>query len=367
MEVNKRNLIIFMPSIDGGGVEKNLILIANYLSNYIKNITLITFDNKFNSFFKKNIKIINSKCQKNRKYSKYIKYFICIILLIKVIIQNKSSLVFSFQANIYCCMLKTFFKFNLIVRSNTSPSGWNKNFIKKLIFKYFIKKANAIIVNSSDFKKELDKNLNVNSELIYNPLNIKDILKLSKKKITKKIYSKNAIKIINIARFTDQKDHLTLLKAFVIAKQKVNCELVLLGYGSNETKIKEFVNKYDISSCVKILKFDTNPYKYLAKADIFILTSLYEGLPNVLLEALALKKIVISTNCPTGPAEILENGKYGALFKIQDYRTLSKIIVNYSINKKVYKNKSNLGYKSLGRFDFQINCEKYYEIVKKYL
>jgi len=366
MEVDKRNLIIFMPSMDGGGVEKNLVLISNYLSNYIKNVTLITFDDRFNFFFNKNIKIINFKYKKNRKYSKYIKYFVCIILLIKEIMQNNSSIVFSFQANIYCCILKTFFKFNLVVRSNTSPSGWNKNFIKKLIFKYFIKKANAIIVNSADFKKELDKDLNVNSKLIYNPLNIKDISELSKKKITKKIYSKNAIKVINIARFTDQKDHLTLLKAFVIAKKTVNCELVLLGYGANEIKIREFVNIHNLSSSVRIIKFDVNPYKYLAKADLFILTSLYEGLPNVLLEALALKKIVISTNCPTGPAEILKNGKYGVLFKMHDYQTLSKIIINYSINKKAYKNKSNLGYKSLTRFDFQKNCKKYLDLILKY-
>ena len=191
-------------------------------------------------------------------------------------------------------------------------------------------------------------------------------MELSKKKVTKEIYSKNAIKIINIARFTDQKDHLTLLKAFVVAKKKVNCELVLLGYGANEIKIREFINKNKISSCVKILKFDFNPYKYLAKADLYILTSLYEGLPNVLLEALTLKKIIISTNCPTGPAEILVNGKYGVLFKMHDYRTLSKIIINYSKNKKAYKNKSNLGHKSLTRFDYQKNCKKYLDLILKY-
>jgi glycosyltransferase involved in cell wall biosynthesis len=84
-------------------------------------------------------------------------------------------------------------------------------------------------------------------------------LKLSKKKITKKIYSKNAIKIINIARFTDQKDHLTLLKAFAIAKKTVNCELILLGYGANEIKIREFIKRHNISSSVRIVKFDINP------------------------------------------------------------------------------------------------------------
>ena len=366
MEINKKKLIIFMPAMDGGGVEKNLILISNYLTNYIKNITLITFDDKFNVFFNKKIKIINSRCNRNAIYSKYFKYLICIFFLIKEIIKNKPSVVFSFQANIYCCILSVFFNFNLVVRSNTSPSGWNTNFVKKLIFKYFIKKAKCIIVNSSDFKKELDRDLKINSQLIYNPLNINEILKLSKKKVSEKIYAKNSIKIINIARFTNQKDHFTLLKAFAIARRRVNCELLLLGYGANESKIREFINGHKISKYVKILKFKTNPYKYLAKADLFILTSLYEGLPNVLLESLALKKLVISTQCPTGPAEILENGKYGILFKINDYKTLSKIIINYEKNRKMHKIKSNLGYKSLNRFDFQKNCKKYLNLILKY-
>jgi glycosyltransferase involved in cell wall biosynthesis len=367
MEIYKKKLIIFMPSMEGGGVEKNLILISNYLSKNINNIKLITFNNKFNSFFDKRIKIINSNFNYNKKYSKYFKYAICLILLIKEILKNKSSLVFSFQANIYCCILCFFFNFNLIVRSNTSPSGWNKNFFKKLIFKMFIKKAKSIVVNSIDFKKEMDKIFKINSKFIYNPLNTDEIIRLSTKKISNNLYTKNSIKIINIARFTDQKDHITLLKAFNDARQQnINCELLILGYGTNEKKIKEYITEKKLSKYIRIIKFNKNPYKYLANANLLVLTSLYEGLPNVLLEAMTLKKLVISTNCPTGPAEILKNGKYGVLFKINDYKKLSKIIVNYSKNKKKYLIMANQAHKSLRRFDFEKNCNKYLKLILKY-
>jgi len=93
-------------------------------------------------------------------------------------------------------------------------------------------------------------------------------------------------------------------------------------------------------------------------------------LPNVLLEALALKKYIISTNCPTGPREILLNGKGGDLVKIGDYKTLSKKILNYSIkNKKLKKKlnkKINLGYQNLNRFDYSLNMKKYYNLIKKH-
>ena len=85
MEKNQKELILFMPSMDGGGVEKNLIIISNYLSKYIKNLTLITFDNKFNSRFLKSKKIINYKKKNKKKNKKYFKYFICLLILTRLI------------------------------------------------------------------------------------------------------------------------------------------------------------------------------------------------------------------------------------------------------------------------------------------
>ena len=81
MEKTKKRLIIFMPSMDGGGVEKNLIIVSNFLSRYIKNLTLITFDDGFNKKFSKKIKIINYKKKTNKKFSKYFKYLICLLIL----------------------------------------------------------------------------------------------------------------------------------------------------------------------------------------------------------------------------------------------------------------------------------------------
>ena len=97
----------------------------------------------------------------------------------------------------------------------------------------------------------------------------------------------------------------------------------------------------------------------MRSSDLFILTSLYEGLPNVLLEALTLKKFIISTNCPTGPKEILLNGKAGNLFRLGDYKTLSKLIIKYKKNRNKELKQIELGYKNLDRFDFDKNLKLY--------
>ena len=109
----------------------------------------------------------------------------------------------------------------------------------------------------------------------------------------------------------------------------------------------------------------TNPFPYILKSKILILTSKFEGLPNILLEAQYLKKYIISTNCPTGPKEILLNGKAGDLIKIGDYKKLAYLINNINKRKKIISNKIKAGVKSFYRFDYNLNCKKYLEFVNK--
>lgn len=117
---------------------------------------------------------------------------------------------------------------------------------------------------------------------------------------------------------------------------------------------------------VKIIGFHQNPYKYIAKSNVVVLTSKYEGLPNVLLEALALKKLIVSSNCPTGPKEILNNGLYGYLFKIGNINQLKNIFLKIKFNNKEKKMIKN-GFSSLGRFDFNKNNLAYFKVIMKYL
>ena len=109
--------------------------------------------------------------------------------------------------------------------------------------------------------------------------------------------------------------------------------------------------------------------QYLNQCDLFILSSKFEGLPNVLLEAQFLKKFIISTNCPTGPKEILLNGRAGELIDSNSPKALTQKIINFHKNKKKRLNKKKilLGYNQLQRFDFNINCKKYLDLIKKVL
>ena len=221
------------------------------------------------------------------------------------------------------------------------------------------------MVNSEQFKNDLKKQFNDNAICIYNPLNTKEILKKSKEK-SKKIFNKSkntTLKILNIGRFTEQKDQMTLLKSLNYLRNKINYQAVIIGRGILKSQLEEYINQNKLNDKIKLKNFVENPYKIIKQTDIFILSSKYEGLPNVLLESLVLKKFIISSDCPTGPREILSNGRGGLLFKMGNYKDLSKKIIFYLKNKKKCKFKIKFATKNLNRFDYTKNLKKYCDLI----
>ena len=133
-----------------------------------------------------------------------------------------------------------------------------------------------------------------------------------------------------------------------------------------KNKLEKYILDNKLNDFVKILDFTENPYPLIKQSNLFILTSKYEGLPNVLLEALVLKKFIISSSCETGPREILLNGNGGLLFKVGNYKELGKKIIFYTMNKPKCKKLLNNSYKSLRRFDYKINLLKYFKLINNF-
>ena len=230
-----KKIIFFIPFIGGGGVEKNLYLITNFLVNKLQDIIVCTVSNNMKKKFNKKIKFISTNKNIYNKLNIRLQYIICLFLLFRFLLSNKQSVVIAFQANIYCIILCKLLNVRIIVRSNSSPSGWYHNNLKKIIYKFIISKADKVIVNSMEFKKQMEKKFNIKVLCIYNPLNKEEIFlksKLGKKdnffKTNKK---KRCLKLLNIGRLTEQKDQITLLKAAKFLKKKIKFKLIIIGKG----------------------------------------------------------------------------------------------------------------------------------------
>jgi glycosyltransferase involved in cell wall biosynthesis len=354
------NTIFFCPSIEEGGVEKNLFLISNFISSFNK-IFLITINTSKKKYFNNQIDFVSPKLNIFAKYPRILKSLMAAAILIKIILKlrNEKKTVISFQSNIIAIIICKLFKIKIIIRSNTFQEKYlNNNLIKKKIFGFFFKLADAIIVNSIEFKKRFNKTFNVKSICIYNPI--------VKEKIKIKIKNNSILKIISVGRLTEQKDHLTLLKAFKILLTIKRAKLYIVGKGHLLSSLKNFVLNNGLKKNVFFLGYKNSILNYLNSSDLIILSSKYEGLPNCLVEAQMQKINIISSDCFTGPKEILMNVKAGFLFPVGNFNELSKILINFNKKGKKEINMRNIGYKNLYRFDYNTNCTKYLNLINKF-
>jgi glycosyltransferase involved in cell wall biosynthesis len=130
--------------------------------------------------------------------------------------------------------------------------------------------------------------------------------------------------IVGIGRLARQKDFPNLLKAFARLRESRDARLIILGEGKERESLQRMAEELGVASQVDLPGHSDNPYAFLRRADLFVLSSAWEGSPNVLIEALGMGTPVVATDCPHGPREILEGGKYGPLVPVGDPESLSK-------------------------------------------
>ncbi len=129
--------------------------------------------------------------------------------------------------------------------------------------------------------------------------------------------------ILSAGRLTRQKDHATLLRAFARLRQTRAARLVILGEGEERPALEQLAGQLGVRADVQMPGFVVNPFAFMARADLFALSSRWEGCPNVLIEALACGVPVVSTDCPSGTAEVLQGGAYGRLVPVGDDEALA--------------------------------------------
>ena len=171
-------------------------------------------------------------------------------------------------------------------------------------------------------KRELVENIGVNQsdiEVIYNPIVTPDIEPKSREPVDHPWFDDTDVPVIlGVGRLTQQKDFPTLMRAFATLLNHRDARLVILGEGSDREHLEALATELRIEDKIELLGYVDNPYKYMRRADVFALSSAWEGFGNVIVEAMACGTTVVSTNCESGPAEILMNEKYGFLAPVQD-------------------------------------------------
>ncbi len=357
-----KNIIVLYPSFERGGATVNLINFVNACDKKKIKIYLITniTEKDRKKFFNKDIKIIKIDDRSNTNYFK--RYYTSIFSSLKLIklfkrIETTNSLVFSFQSHILPILISKIFGRKIIFRNSEDIIGATKYadnkltayliFFLKLLFYNF---SDGIITNSTKSKESLDKIIiKKKTKLIFNPY----LKKIGKNiKIPKKKY------ILSVGRLCKQKNQEIIIKAFSIFLQKYpNYKLILIGHGPDERKLINFCKKLNIQKNVIFKGWIKNPKNFYLNSKVLLFPSLYEGLPNTLIDAINYNLPCVSSRC-SGAEDILTK-KFGLYVPHDDPKFLAKkiefVIKNYrNVNLNVLRIK-----KKLNRFLIQSQTSKY--------
>ena len=362
-----KKIIIFFPAYEKGGAA---IILTNLINFFLKqkiNIILLSLNAEYDYFIKlKYLKIINIK--KNRiKYLNRNRIFFnlfSVIKLIKILMNNNNRdvVLFSMQSHFIPAIIGKIFNFKIVLRNSEDPFGATKysenKFSSALVFlSKFItfNLADKIITNAvrarNSIKFFLIKKSKV--QIILNPY-----IRIMNHKFKKKNLSKKN-QLLAIGRFTKQKNFEFLIDVFSEISNKLkNYKLVIVGSGSGKKKLTKKIEHLNMKKRVILKPWSKNLSNEFNSSKIFILPSLYEGCPNILIEAVANKIPCISSNC-SGALDILKNNKAGFIYSINDKKKIKNFIFKISKNYNYVQKEALRFSKTQKRFCIDNQSKKY--------
>jgi N-acetylgalactosamine-N,N'-diacetylbacillosaminyl-diphospho-undecaprenol 4-alpha-N-acetylgalactosaminyltransferase len=312
----KKKVFVLINALNAGGGERVVSLLLQNLQN-THDITLVLFTNSIEYNLPRDQKIITlgQPLYENGLLT-LLKLSFVAWKYSRICKKNKIDISFSFlkRPNYVNCLSRLFGnKARIIISERAYLSEYlkimspAKRFFAIHLTKKLYPLAHLIVPNAELIKIDLEKNFNIHTKykVINNPVNMGIIGELGN--IKTDLPNDNSFTFINVGGFRIEKNHDLLIEAFNKIRH-LPVRLLLLGKGDLEETIKNKVNIMNLQSQVIFLGFDSNPFKYLSKSNCFILSSDFEGFPNCILEAMACSIPVISTDCRSGPREILAPG-----------------------------------------------------------
>ncbi|MGR5094974.1 N-acetylgalactosamine-N, N'-diacetylbacillosaminyl-diphospho-undecaprenol 4-alpha-N-acetylgalactosaminyltransferase [Vibrio mediterranei] len=376
----RNNVAFLINSLAGGGAERVVSTLMNhFVDDY--DCTLIVFEEDIDYDLDPRIKVVSLNVANSSGLVNFLSLPFLAFKLSRVIKSLEITTLVSFlhRANYVNCLSRLFSKHRIVISERIASSSlYSDNSIASRVSNFLVKslypKADLIVSVSHAIKADLERNYQVNAKqvVIYNPYDIEAIR--SKSELAVPIEMDNTI--VTVGSLSPRKGHLGLIKAFSKLADK-SAELVILGVGEQLESLKSLANELGVSSRVRFVGFDSNPYKYLSKAKLFVLNSESEGFPNVLAEALVCNCAVVSTDCLSGPREILapstdftshlkgsiEHAKYGILVPVGDPDSLLQAIESVYQDPHKLQSMRGLANEAIQTFTLEHISSQYLDVI----
>ena len=332
MTEHKSRISLFVPNLQGGGAERIMVMIANGLAEAGEQVDLVVVNaaGPNRELVADGVNVVDLKSSRLLtaipRYARYL-------------YRRRPRSVMSAlgHANIATVWLARLFsphsRVILTVHNSMAASahaGARGKFLLRLERRALMMADHTVTV-SEGIRKQLVTSLGLDPATVSAILNPLEVAEISRKSAGPAHHpwldEPGPPVIVGVGRLVPVKDFETLIRAFALVVDKQPARLVILGEGEESSRLEDLVASLGLEECVSFPGFVSNVPAYLGKASVFVLSSRSEGLPGVLLEALACDTQVVSTDCETGPREILEDGKWGKLVDVGDHEALAEAIV----------------------------------------
>ena len=325
-----QRIAFFTPSLGGGGAERVVVTLANYYATQGYSVDLIM------SYCKENyVKELHSAVQLHNLRIK--RRMLAAARLAKALRQIRPVALLA-TLNTFAAVLAqrlARIPMRVVLREANTPSvelrathsSPLKRGISQTAMRWLYPRADAVIAVSKGVAQDLLNHvpqLEPKLTVIYNPVIDAEFYAKADAPVEHPWFqSSQPPVILGVGRHHPQKGYDTLLRAFARVRQETFARLVILGEGPESPNLERLAAELGVAADMDMPGFDPNPFRYMRRAGVFVQSSRYEGLPNVLIQAMACGCPVVSTDCPNGPAEILDGGRYGPLVPVDDVEALA--------------------------------------------
>jgi len=329
-----QRLGIFLPSLRGGGAERVMVNLARgFVERGLQvDLVLAKAEGPYLSQVPQSVRVVDLR-------SKQVLYSLPGLVRYLRRERPKALLSAMDHANVVALWAKRLAGVPahavVSVHSTTSIATKRAKNMRGRMMPLFIRKfypwADAVVAVSKGVAEDLLEIAYLPKEkirVIYNPVITPDLFAKAEEPVDHPWFRPGEPPaILGIGRLTEAKDFPTLIRAFALVRKRRSARLMILGEGEERPKLEALVRKLGLENDVALPGFVDNPYKYMKRAAVFVLSSRWEGFGNVLVEAMACGCPVISTDCQSGPAEILEGGRWGQLVPVGDVQRMAESII----------------------------------------
>ena len=262
----------------------------------------------------------------------------------------------------FCPQAKVYLSVHNTISAESSKGGRLKLWKRLQSISRFYPWADGVIAVSQGVKDDLVQSTRLqeaNVSVVYNPIFTPELIVKSKEAVMHPWFGDGEPPVvIGVGRLEEQKAFDVLIKAIALVRKTHACRLMILGEGKLRAELLSLCNELGLSDDALLAGFVDNPFAYVMRSRLFVLSSAWEGFGNVIVEALAVGTPVVSTDCPSGPSEILGQGKYGVLVAVGDVEGLARAICN-----ELDQSKRSISDDTVKRFDAESSAKSYLEVM----